>query len=81
MWEALSGAIKDAAGDVQTLSAALREHFDRILLENDGRGNIAAEAFLSPTALARTAKVIGDIDVADIPLPKLLLGAGEQLTT
>jgi hypothetical protein len=48
MWEALSGAIKDAAGDVQLLNAALREHFDRILLENDGRGNIAAEASSPP---------------------------------
>lgn len=83
MWDALSGAIKDASGDVQMLNTALREYFERIVVEDDGRGNIAAEAFLSPAGLIRASRMITDgdfvYDAADVPLPKLLLGAGEQL--
>lgn len=56
IWEALSGRVHEAQGDIKKLNAALREWFDRFELHHHDDGSIGIVPFLSGTAVARVMR-------------------------
>ena len=83
IWEALSGRIEEAKGDIKKLNAALREWFDRFELHHEDDGSISIFPLLSATGVARILRdpvpwTVGSRHRLELDMPR---AQGEALLT